>query len=144
MGDPWPGVPVRGRNASERADSCWVPIAQGLTPHGLRQTHRTLMEEMGVPPKLMDDRMGHEDGSVQARYTHITALMRQRLLDSLTEQWDAALDARRCMSPGSPVATLDRLFAGSEIGGLGEACRRGDWQERVFDRCEFGDAADRR
>jgi hypothetical protein len=68
------------------------------------------VEEMGVPPKLMDDRMGHEDGSVQSRYTHITALMRQRLMDGLTELWNAALDARRAMSPGSPVATLDRLL----------------------------------
>ena len=34
---------------------------------------RTLMEEPAVPSKLMDERMGHEDGSVQARYTHVTA-----------------------------------------------------------------------
>jgi Bacterial regulatory proteins, lacI family len=60
LGDPWPGVPVRGRNAAARADTCWLPIARGLTPHGLRHTHKTLMEELGVPPKLMDERMGHE------------------------------------------------------------------------------------
>jgi hypothetical protein len=44
------------------------------------------MEELGTPPKLMDERMGHEDGSVQARYSHITARMRNRLMDELTEQ----------------------------------------------------------
>jgi len=42
------------------------------------------MEELGTPPKLMDERMGHADGSVQARYTHVTAPMSARLLDSLT------------------------------------------------------------
>jgi hypothetical protein len=36
--------------------------------------------------------------------------MRQRLLNGLTEQWEAALEARRAMSPGSPVAVLDRLL----------------------------------
>ena len=62
LGEPWPGIPVRGRNAAGHADACWVPIAQGLTPHGLR--HKTLMAELGTPGKLMDERMGHEDGSV--------------------------------------------------------------------------------
>jgi hypothetical protein len=68
------------------------------------------MEELGTPGKLMDERMGHEDGSVQATYSHITAAMRRQLLDGLTGQWHAALDARRAMSPGSPVAVLDRLL----------------------------------
>jgi hypothetical protein len=70
LADPWPGIPVRGRNGAGRADACWVPITPGLTPHGLPHTHKTLMEELGTPGKLMDERMGHEDGSVQARYSH--------------------------------------------------------------------------
>ncbi len=97
LADPWPGVPVRGRNAALRADSCWTPIAPGLTPHGLRHSHKTLMEELGAPGKLMDERMGHEDGSVQARYTHVTAAMRAQLMAGLTGLWLAALDARRTM-----------------------------------------------
>lgn len=110
LADPWPGVPVRGRNAAARADSCWLPIAPGLTPHGLRHTHKTVMVELGIPPKLMDERMGHEDGSVQARYSHVTPEMRQRLVAGLTLLWEAALAARREMSPNSPVAVLDRLL----------------------------------
>ena len=48
LGEPWPGIPVRGRNAAGRADACWLPIASGLTPHGLRHTHKTLMERRGI------------------------------------------------------------------------------------------------
>jgi integrase len=110
LADPWPGVPARGRNAAGRADACWVPLAPRLTPHGLRHTHKTLMEELGTPGKLMDARMGHEDGSVQARYSHITATMRRLLLDGLTDLWHAALDARLALSSRSPVAVLDRLL----------------------------------
>jgi integrase len=110
LAEPWPGVPVRGRNASQRADACWVPIARGLTPHGLRHGHRTLMEELRTPPPLMDERMGHDDGSVQARYSHVTAEMRRRLMRGLTEEWESALNARREMSPRSPVAALDALL----------------------------------
>ena len=63
LGDPWPGVPARGRGAAARANACWVPIAEGLTPHGLRHTYKTLMEELGTSHKFMDAQMGHEDGS---------------------------------------------------------------------------------
>jgi hypothetical protein len=107
LADPWPGVPVRGRNASGRAEACWLLIAPRLTPHSLRHVHKTLMEELGTTPKLMDERMGHEDGSVQARYSHITEEMRRRLMDGLTERWEASLGERRALNPGSPVAALD-------------------------------------
>ena len=65
---------------------------------------------MGIPQKLKDDRMGHADGSVGARYSHITPAMRRALCDGLTERWNAALHARRAFSAGSPVAALDRLL----------------------------------
>lgn len=110
LGEPWPGVPARGRNAGERADSCWTPIAKGLTPHGLRHTHRTMMEDLGTEKVLMDERMGHIDGSVSARYAHVTPGMRRRLMLGLTEQWEAALDARLAMCPTSPVCVLNVLL----------------------------------
>jgi integrase len=87
-----------------------MPISKGLTPHGLRHTHKTLMEELSVPAKMMDERMGHEDGSVQARYSHVTKAMREQLLGGLTEAWDAALAERRQMASGSPVEALDKLL----------------------------------
>ncbi|WP_329383242.1 LacI family DNA-binding transcriptional regulator [Streptomyces sp. NBC_01351] len=110
LGAPWPGVPVRGRNAQGRADACWTPIAKGLTPHGLRHSHRTVMEDLGTEKVLMDERMGHIDGSVSARYAHVTPGMRRRLLVGLTGRWEEALEARREMSPQSPVTVVDRLL----------------------------------
>jgi hypothetical protein len=68
------------------------------------------MRELGTPPKLMDERMGHEDGSVQARYDHITPSMRRRLMEGLTRLWEEALDARLAMCPRSPVVVLDALL----------------------------------
>jgi hypothetical protein len=68
------------------------------------------MEDLGTEKVLMDERMGHIDGSVSARYAHVTSGMRQRLMLGLTEQWEAALDARRALHPRSPVSALDRLL----------------------------------
>lgn len=105
-----PGVPARGRGASKRAELCWRPLAPGLTPHGLRHTHKTMMEELGTPPKLMDERMGHQDGSVQARYSHVTAPMRAHLMAGLTELWEQSLAARRQLNLASPIPALHRLL----------------------------------
>ena len=110
LGEPWPGVPARGRGAAARAEACWLPIAKGLTPHGLRHTHRTMMEDLGTEKVLMDERMGHLDSSVSARYAHVTPGMRQRLMSGLTTQWEAALDARLALNDHSPVAVLDALL----------------------------------
>ena len=62
--------------------------------------------------------MGHEDGSVQSRYDHITAGMRQALMTALTEMWEQSLNARRAMSPGSPVAVLDVLLKGPPVAAI--------------------------
>lgn len=109
LGEPWPGIPARGRGATDRADACWLPIAKGLTPHGLCHTHRTMMEDLGSEKVLMDERLGHIDGSVSARYAHVTPGMRKRLMLGLTKQWETALDARLAMCSSSPVRALNEL-----------------------------------
>ncbi|MGX1884455.1 LacI family DNA-binding transcriptional regulator [Streptomyces sp. NPDC055287] len=110
LAEPRPGMPARGRGAAGRADACWMPIAKGLTPHGARHMHKTRMEGFRTPPKLMDERLGHLDGSVQARYTHITRQMRMELMANLTAEWEAALDARLALCPTSPVTVLNALL----------------------------------
>lgn len=109
--EPFPGLPVRGRNYVERSEACWVPIAEGLHPHLLRHVHRTWMVEDRIPEILSHERLGHELGGVGARYTHVTDSMRAELVDALTERWNRALDARLRLDPHSPVAVLDELLA---------------------------------
>ncbi len=69
------------------------------------------MEDLGTEKVLMDERMGHIDGSVSAHYAHVTPGMRKRLMLGLTEQWERALDARIARRPTSPVRVLDLLRA---------------------------------
>ena len=76
----------------------------------MRHVYKTMMEELGTPAKLADAQMGHSDGSVQARYSHVTDVMAGRLLDGLTDIWHDALDARLALSSWSPVPTLARLL----------------------------------
>lgn len=73
------------------------------------------MEDLGTEKVLMDERMGHIDGSVSARYAHVTPGMRQRLKLGLTEQWEAALDVRLALCPTSPVRMLSDLLCARAI-----------------------------
>lgn len=108
--DPYPGTPLRGRGAQERATACWVPIAPGLTPHGLKHSHKTLMVGLRTPEVLSHERLGHEMGGIGAVYSHVTPAMRTELCDQLTALWTKAVDSRLAMSPGSPVSVLDEIL----------------------------------
>ena len=55
-----------------KADACWLPIAAGLTPYGLWHSYKTLLIELSIPVILVDEQMGHLDGSIQTIYSHVT------------------------------------------------------------------------
>jgi len=106
----WPGARVRGRNAQRRAEFCWLPVAEGLTPHGLRHSQKTWMEEARIPEVLSEDRLRHEIPGISGAYRHVTPAMRLELMQAMTGAWEAALDARLEMSPRSPVPVLAALL----------------------------------
>jgi integrase len=106
----WPGERVQGRNAEARAEMCWLPVAEGMTPHGTRHSIKTLLEERRIPEILSEAHMRHDIPGVSAVYRHVTPAMRGELAEMMTAEWDAALDARLELSPRSPVAVLDGLL----------------------------------
>ena len=106
----WPGTRVRGRNAQGRAEICWLPVAEGLTPHGLRHSHKTWMEETRIPEVLSEDRLRHEIPGISGAYRHVTPAMRVDLVRAMTGAWESALDERLAMSPRSPVPVLGALL----------------------------------
>ena len=71
------------------------------------------MEELRTPAVLMDEHMGHIDGTVQGRYSHVTRAMVEELLVGLQRLWEEALEARRRLCPCSAVKALDRLLRAS-------------------------------
>lgn len=50
------------------------------------------------PAREADERLGHEDGSVSARYSHVTDSMRALLMEQLTEVWHESLDDRLALA----------------------------------------------
>jgi integrase len=90
--------------------ACWLPIKLGLTPHGLRHSHRTWMAEEGTPEILAEQRLGHQVPGMRGLYAHVTDRMRAELMHALQDRWEESLEERTAIHPRSPVPILDELL----------------------------------
>ncbi|ASU81560.1 hypothetical protein CDO52_01015 [Nocardiopsis gilva YIM 90087] len=109
--EPWPGMPIRGRNPRKKTEVQWVPIAPGITPHGLaRHSHKRAMIEGDIPEVLQHERLGHEMGGIGAVYSQVTPAMIGQLMELLTRNFRESLYQRAKMHPHSPVTVLDELL----------------------------------
>jgi len=126
----WPGIPIaawpavaavgtdpdaeylqpRGRGIAVVPPStplaCWLPIQPGLTPHGLRHSHKTWMTEDGIPEILAEQRLGHQVPGIRGLYAHASDRMRDELKQALQARWQESLNDRH-----SPVPLLDQFLA---------------------------------
>ena len=66
-------------------DAEWRP---GLTPHGLRHSHKTWMAEDGIPEILAEQRLGHDVPGMRGLYAHISPRMRDDLIAALLARWE--------------------------------------------------------
>ena len=90
--------------------TCWLPVKLGLTPHGLRHSHKTWMAEDGIPEILAEQRLGHEVPGMRGLYAHASDRMRDDLKAALQARWDDSLRARAAIHGCSPVPLLDELL----------------------------------
>ena len=91
--------------------ACWLPVKDGLTPHGLRHGHKTWMAEDGIPEILAEQRLGHQIPGMRGLYAHASQQMREKLTTALQARWDESLRRRAAIDPRSPVPLLDNLLA---------------------------------
>ncbi|GAA4382925.1 tyrosine-type recombinase/integrase [Actinomadura verrucosospora] len=59
-----------------RSRSVWLPLIEGLTPHGLRHSHKTWMLEDAIPEVLQAERLGHTVPGIRGVYSHVSDTMR--------------------------------------------------------------------
>lgn len=104
----WPGATVV-RYSPKRAEWGWLPVARGLTPHGLRHSLRTWMEEHRVPHVFAEAQLRHEQAGIDV-YRHVTEGMRADYRGQLQAAWDEALQRRGGLHPTSPVRVVDALL----------------------------------
>jgi integrase len=107
-------TPQRGRGIRTISEdvplACWLPLKTGLTPHGLRHSHKTWMAEDGIPEILAEQRLGHEVPGMRGLYAHASDRMRDELKAALQARWEDSLGARAAIHPVSPVPMLNQLL----------------------------------
>jgi hypothetical protein len=107
--------PPHGRGIQAIPDdtplACWLPVKTGLTPHGLRHSHKTWMAEDAIPEILAEQRLGHQVPGMRGLYAHASERMRDELKAALQARWEESLAARAAIHPYSPVPIFDELLA---------------------------------
>ncbi|CUW29644.1 MULTISPECIES: hypothetical protein [Streptomyces] len=63
----------------------WEPIAPGMTMRGLRHTHDSWQDQIGVRAALAYEQAGHKRPGIKRVYQHPTPAMRQERLEGLEE-----------------------------------------------------------
>ena len=91
--------------------ACWLPVRDGLTPHGLRHSHKTWMVEDGIPEILAEQRLGHDVPGMRGLYAHASQRMREELSAALQARWEESLRERAAIDPCSPVPLLHNMLA---------------------------------
>ena len=90
--------------------ACWLPVKDGLAPHGPRHGHKTWMAEDGIPEILTEQRLGHQVPGMRGLYAHASHRMREELTAALQARWEESLRERAAIDPHSPVPLLDNLL----------------------------------
>jgi integrase len=129
--EPWPGVVRRSWPAAVPGEEfcpprrrgfwrydmerhhvvSWLPVMEGLTPHGLRHAHKVWLDELGVPLVATEERLGHELPGIVGTYSHTSPAMLKQITEGLQQLWDESLIARARIGDGrSPVPLLDELL----------------------------------
>jgi hypothetical protein len=88
--------------ANDAPLACWLPVWDGLTPHGLRHSHKTWMAEAGIPEILAEQRLGHNVPGMRGLYAHASPRMREELLAALQARWETSLRERADFIPAPP------------------------------------------
>lgn len=88
--------------------ACWLPVKDGLTPHGLRHDHKTWSSEDGIPEILAERRLGHQVPGMRGLYTHASQQMRQDLTAALQDRWEKSL-RQRASRPALPGPAARQL-----------------------------------
>jgi integrase len=111
--DTW-GTMVAGRaprgvirGARARVGARPVLGVEGLTPHGLRHSHKVWLDEGSHPRVAVEARMGHEMQGVEGVYSHVTLKMQLNIASYLQDVWEESQRVvvdRREYGPYPPLA----------------------------------------
>ena len=95
---------VRGAKARSGVRS--VLGVEGLTPHGLRHSHKVWLDEGNHPRVAVEARMGHVLQGVEGTYSHVTLAMELAIAEYLQRLWEGSLRVvtdRREFGPYPPL-----------------------------------------
>lgn len=84
------GRPAEPRRRGTAGLAAWEPLVPGLKVHGLRHSHKAVLEAAGIPDAAIEVRLGHTRGGVSGLYSHVLPETDARIVKVLQSRYEAA------------------------------------------------------
>ena len=78
------------RRRGTRGKPALEPLVPGMRVHGLRHSHKAVLEAAGVPDSAIEARLGHARGGISGVYSHVLPETEARIVKVLQSRYEAA------------------------------------------------------
>ncbi|ONH58331.1 hypothetical protein CcI49_23025 [Frankia sp. CcI49] len=71
----------------------WDPLVPGMKVHGIRHSHKAVLEAAGIPDSAIEARLGHSRGGrgISGVYSHVLPETEDRIVKVLQSRYEAAI-----------------------------------------------------
>lgn len=84
------GRPAEPRRRGTAGHPGWEPIVTGMKVHGLRHSHKALLEAEGIPDSAIEARLGHSRAGMSGLYSHVLPEIEDRIVKVIATRYEAA------------------------------------------------------
>lgn len=91
-------------------------LGTGVGLHAFRHANKSLMQSLGVPEYIQDERMGHAKSGMGGRYTHSSPEDHRRWAEAIGEIVCGSLEGRAETTVASATAATTLVGLGTEAG----------------------------
>ncbi len=87
------GRPAEAKRRGTPGHLGWEPLVLGMKVHGIRHSHKAVLEAAGIPDSAIEARLGHAPGGISGLYSHVLRETEDRIVKVLQSRYEAATAA---------------------------------------------------
>ncbi len=87
------GRPAEARRRGTPGHPGWDPLVLGMKVHGIRHSHKAVLEAAGIPDAAIETRLGHAPSGISGVYSHVLRETEDRIVKALQSRYEAVTAA---------------------------------------------------
>jgi len=85
------GQTAEARRRGTAGKPAGEPLEPGMKVHGIRHSHKALLEAAGIPDSAIEARLGHALGGISGIYSHVLPEVEDKIVNVLQDRYDAVM-----------------------------------------------------